>query len=426
MANLAVYNNPGLATMTSTRVDSAAKHILACKVDSDLMLHLVSDSIPNEHKRRELHVQKHKYCMFKNDLVMNVSQPLFPTNNSVTPLHTRAYPAVITTMADVSNEAKTWLAVLYSTQTGKQFETCREAYETYRDGHKPADSKQVLQMPYFLAQGYALGTAYASDQTGDTVASVLIGGMQTVMNGAFACQAGDVLQWYFEFEENMFYPKTIKRGSGKKFIAGSRKEVATINQPDEKGLKAFMTHLKGKGYELYQMKGTSADPIKDSEVKDTLIMSLFLNKTGNYKDKPITNGTDTYYVFEMTDATGANQYTIMKNSKSVRRSELLSDETVEVFDNYAGHNKAFTGKIAADNEALSTFAGDPNKKRRREFNERMDGMPPEQKGNKFYPKPYRLFGGEDVYGDKIRIFAKCVSGGRPHEMIDVMLMTQSL
>ena len=42
-------------------------------------------------------------------------------------------------------------------------------------------------MPFFTAQGYALGTAWASQQTGDTVASVLIGGMQTVMNGAFAC-----------------------------------------------------------------------------------------------------------------------------------------------------------------------------------------------------------------------------------------------
>ena len=87
------------------------------------------------------------------------------------------------------------------------------------------------------------------------------------MNGAFACQAGDVLQWYFEFEENMFYPKTIKRG-GQKFIAASRKEIATINKPDEDGLKDFMDHLKKKGFELYQMKGTSADPIKDMYVSE--------------------------------------------------------------------------------------------------------------------------------------------------------------
>ena len=70
--------------------------------------------------------------------------------------------------------------------------------------------------------------------------------------------------------------------------------------------------------------------------------------------------------------------------------------------------------------------GDPLRKRRREFNERMDGMGAEQKGNKPYPKPYRLYEGKDHYGDKIRIFAKCVSSARAHEMMDIMLMTQSL
>jgi hypothetical protein len=70
--------------------------------------------------------------------------------------------------------------------------------------------------------------------------------------------------------------------------------------------------------------------------------------------------------------------------------------------------------------------GDPLRKRRREFNERMDGMGAEQKGNKAYPKPYRLYNGKDHYGDKIRIFAKCVSSARAHEMMDIMLMTQSL
>jgi hypothetical protein len=43
------------------------------------------------------------------------------------------------------------------------------------------------------------------------------------------------------------------------------------------------------------------------------------------------------------------------------------------------------------------------------------------------PKPYVLskFGSEH-YGDKIRIFAKCIAGGAPHHKVDIMLMTQSL
>jgi hypothetical protein len=32
----------------------------------------------------------------------------------------------------------------------------------------------------------------------------------------------------------------------------------------------------------------------------------------------------------------------------------------------------------------------------------------------------------DHYGDKSRIFGKCISGGRPWDAVDIMLMTQSL
>ena len=71
---------------------------------------------------------------------------------------------------------------------------------------------QLKNMPFFTAQGYSLGIAYASALTGDTVASVLIGGMCTVMNGGFECKAGQMLQWYFDFERRCFYDEneTVK------------------------------------------------------------------------------------------------------------------------------------------------------------------------------------------------------------------------
>ena len=44
-----------------------------------------------------------------------------------------------------------------------------------------------------------------------------------------------------------------------------------------------------------------------------------------------------------------------------------------------------------------------------------------------YPKPYVVSTSNgEHYGDRIRVFAKCVNGGRAHDMIDIMLMTQSL
>jgi hypothetical protein len=48
----------------------------------------------------------------------------------------------------------------------------------------------------------------------------------------------------------------------------------------------------------------------------------------------------------------------------------------------------------------------------------------------FRIKPYRLYKDngvyKDHYGDKIRVFAKCIGGAKPYEMVDIMLMTQSL
>jgi hypothetical protein len=49
------------------------------------------------------------------------------------------------------------------------------------------------------------------------------------------------------------------------------------------------------------------------------------------------------------------------------------------------------------------------------------------KSNIPYPKPYVVSTQHgEHYGDRIRVFAKCVNGGRAHDMIDIMLMTQSL
>lgn len=53
-------------------------------------------------------------------------------------------------------------------------------------------------------QGYSLGRAWASPISGDTVFSVLIGGCVTAVNGHFAMHAGQLVQWYFDFEHASF------------------------------------------------------------------------------------------------------------------------------------------------------------------------------------------------------------------------------
>lgn len=382
MANLGPMM-PGLASSTASRVDSSSKHILACRVGEHYMLEWCNAN--GQDKRRELHVNKHKYCVFKNELVLNVTRPLFPLDSIAQYNETKAYPSVVSTLADMDLYGKHWLKSLYFRCTANDFwnfwtqtvQTLNVPAPNARaiDGDMRALLLQhdrqnwtpdindhnimlaykstIKNMPFFTAQGYALGTAWASQQTGDTVASVLIGGMQTVMNGAFACAAGEVLQWYFDFEEDQFAHKTQNMAN---VGAGQNAVIMAGQRP------------------LYAAAG--------SHVQDPAVVPATVAES--------------------------------------------------------------------DGDALLV--------KRRRFHERMDGMELDGSGDgmkrgtfrqrdaggrevwksqgcgKAFPKPYRmamrLNGHElqyfDHYGDRIRIFAKCISSARPHEMVDVMLMTQSL
>ena len=72
---------------------------------------------------------------------------------------------------------------------------------------KPLSGSERLQidtMPQFYFKGVALGIAYAHPDSGDTVATVMIGGLRTVLNGHFTVNTGQPVQWYFEFEAAAF------------------------------------------------------------------------------------------------------------------------------------------------------------------------------------------------------------------------------
>jgi len=176
-----------------------------------------------------------------------------------------------------------------------------------------------------------LGIAYASALSGDTVASVLIGGMCTVMNGAFECRAGQMLHWYFDFERPCFHQQNesvYMQGKTVNVIAGMRREsvkFSQLNDPTE-----FKPHM------LQLSKQVGQDSTSEKAREEFHLRAL-----------------------------GAN----------------------DSYPKGSGHRKSLVA----------------------------------------FPKPYLLTAdGEDHYGDKVRIFAKCINGARKHEMVDLMLMTQSL
>jgi len=338
------YSNPGIAAATGTRVDSSAKHTMACRVNEALMLQWCTDQTDG---RNYVHNHKNKFCVHKNELVLNTSQTL---NDGTTIMHNcKAYPAVVSNLGEMTSTSRNVLQWLYhQSPNGQDFIRNKlrirtefvQSVSERKNGANPCVGQvdqwqnvhgELKNMPYFTAQGYALGQAWASQLSGDTVSSVLIGGMQTVMNGHFECRAGQMLQWYFDFEEAMFVQTTnLESGPGREVaLAGMR--------------KAVRGPARGDG-------GDTASSVKSVEAVDPFKVPAMQADRKRYHD--------------------------------------------------------------------------------REFGA-LDGMPlggrGEVKKNIPMPKPYMLRAdGGNHYGDHIRIFAKCISGARPHEMMDIMLMTQSL
>ena len=71
-------------------------------------------------------------------------------------------------------------------------------------GGKMTTLKFMPFMNDYFAVGFANTLAYAHANCGDTMTSVMIGGLRTVMNGDFEIFAGDLVQFYWTFEKDDF------------------------------------------------------------------------------------------------------------------------------------------------------------------------------------------------------------------------------
>jgi len=218
----------------------------------------------------------------------------------------QAYPLVVSSLVQMPAYVRAALKHLYDAETSWHFMAAsRRPDYSFRREEDLGETQQRAaacmwqNMQYFTAQGYALGTAYASASSGDTVSTVLVGGMVTVRNDGFSCRAGEPIMWYFDFEEDMFHSKKMTA-----MVEGERRMGAApgfrSSAPNEVSRKRRMA-------DIY-------DSTKNDSHKDGVAL----------------------------------------------------------------------------------------------------------------PKPYVLKQGRDHFCDKIRVFAKCINGGRPYNLINIMIMTQSL
>lgn len=239
-----------LGTMTGTVVDSAAKHIRQCKVNTDLM-GVWSSCTP-----QELHQNKYKYITHKDDLVLNVTQKIGRAlSNKVD-----VYPSVVSTFADIDVNAQCAMMWLYDSALPIDFLTkvgsiggaeaaLRENVTTdvqawaapkfhnppfdvtTSDSVKQRFNSFIARMPYLQAQGYAQTVGYASAVSGDTVLSVLIGGIVTVRNGHFPMRCGQAVQWYFNFEKDLFSSQHSAAVGLADYDIGSRLQALPAGDP---------------------------------------------------------------------------------------------------------------------------------------------------------------------------------------------------
>ena len=320
---------PGIAASTGTRVDDA-KHKMACRVNDALMAQWCSDQ---QNSRNQLHAQKFRYCVHKDDLALNVGTPL--TTTSMVPHPIKAYPSIVSTLGDMTGSTKNLIKYMYHCSVdGEDFfkfqkvleQLCRTSNKSMvvTNGDDPYRvSCEIQSLPYFQAQGYSVGLGYASSLSGDTAVTCIIGGRVTVRNGGFEIRDGQMVQFYFDFEEDCFYHQN-QEVNGKRVFAGMRIENDIHSGSYD---KSAMSAINSK----YKMT-TSEEQRKSFQERQ--------------------NGTEDAFPI---------------------------------------------------------------------------GGPGSVKRNVAYPKPYvPRSDGTDHYGDKIRVFCKCTQGARPWEMVDLMLMTQSL
>lgn len=214
---------PSLAQGTNTRLDSACKHIQQCRVSTDDMLRFVSEDA------EELQRNKYRYCVHKDELVVGIGRP-WDAKATVKRIANAAYPRVISNLGTLMDNDQTRVAINMIRFMNHYARTVTERQDIINyfraDVHHPAvinntpapgreafpakpdgtmGTKAFLPIMYdYFTVGYANTLGYAHANSGDTMTSVLIGGLRTVQNGDFEIFPGDLVQFYWTFERDDF------------------------------------------------------------------------------------------------------------------------------------------------------------------------------------------------------------------------------
>jgi len=286
-----------LASSVGTRVESASRHMLQCRVHKDRFL---SWNLDNEKLRKN----KHVYSMTKDELVVDSASSMFPAGDHICK-QPHPYPRVVTTWSGIDPKIMSAYCVLMAQDMPDYFAMLdyltQNAGDVF-DGANVPDMVNVLAgfrraehemtwdkvkggpnlaphideaavavlislggsrqkfhtLPDFRVMGYSVGTAYAHEYNGDTIASVMIGGLVTVQNGAYAMHTGDPVCWYVQYVEEVCFDEYGKRFSAVK--STSRLLDAIVNG---------VQHIRPKGKQGHSMRNSG---FGDASLKDNVFL----------------------------------------------------------------------------------------------------------------------------------------------------------
>jgi hypothetical protein len=222
-------SHSSIGNMTNTLIDTGSRHMQQCRTNYDVLL-AMADGIESE-----LIANETKWCMAKDELVVSCGKHLM-TAPSITGTK-YAYPSVVTTIGSLHDDEKKFLRNHFHHMGRKSAADIQG--EVFPDISKlTAKAKQLRN---FMPVGYSVGKACAHGHQGDTVASVQIGGLRTVLNGAFEVQTGDLIQMYIpEAEKCMFTPQ-----GGRRMIHNDANDVDAAMTQKDKSRRDFYNRGNG-------------------------------------------------------------------------------------------------------------------------------------------------------------------------------------
>ena len=199
-------SGPNIASATGPRVDSSARHQIPVRASYEHLLSWVG------YDQALLQKDKHAFSVAKDDITIGVSKPVRKNESGRGNHRNKAYPAVVTTLAHMETPAKNYLVALFHNPINFQerdslIRFVERRPEVWDPNMSEIAKKQIAEMPEFYFVGVSVGFAYPHQLSGNDSCTTMLGGMRTIMNGAFEIDPGDEIQWYWEAETSCFDAK---------------------------------------------------------------------------------------------------------------------------------------------------------------------------------------------------------------------------